>query len=173
MSKPIEHPTAREILAIIAALPADDSDIYYPVDVATAADRHALSYGDLRTLQRQIEQLERATRWASERPRSSCAREMRDQAEHQGACNTQEDDLLRWAFALEALSERLLAADQRIEQLERERAAAPILATLGEWAHQMGRELVPRAGWQDTFGDGMRAAKAQVAAILSIGRART
>jgi hypothetical protein len=117
-----EHPSAREILTVVCSLPADDADIYLPADVATAADRHALSYGDLRTLQRQLETLERATSWIRERPRSSCAREMRDQVEHQGACNTQEGDLLRWAFAFEALSERLLAADQKLEALERDKA---------------------------------------------------
>lgn len=38
-----------------------------------------------------------------EQSRSACAKEMRDQVEHQGACNTCEDDLERWAFSFEAI----------------------------------------------------------------------
>ena len=59
MAKPAEHPSPRETLAVICSLPADDADIYLPADVATGPDAHALTYGDLRTLQRQLEALER------------------------------------------------------------------------------------------------------------------
>lgn len=39
--------------------------------------------------------------------RSKIAREMLDQLHYQGACNTQEDDLERWAFAADALAEAI------------------------------------------------------------------
>lgn len=40
-------------------------------------------------------------------------------------------------------------------------------AALEAWTHQHGKALVPHGGWADTFGDGMRCAKQQVAALLA------
>ena len=61
---------------------------------------------------------------------------------------------LAWEFCLE---------------LARLRAAMPPeeRALLEAWTHQHGAALVPHGGWADTFGDGMRCAKQQVAALLA------
>lgn len=45
--------------------------------------------------------------------------------------------------------------------------ARETLARLGAWADTYGAALVPHGGAADTFGDGVRACKAQVKAILS------
>lgn len=51
------------------------------------------------------------------------------------------------------------------------RTPEEVLGLLGDWVLQHGAALKPTAGSADTFGDGMRAAKDQVARILALTRA--
>lgn len=51
-----------------------------------------------------------------EQARSACAREMRDQIEHQGACNTCEEDLERWAFSFEAIQCMRVEAEAQLAE---------------------------------------------------------
>ncbi|HQR18029.1 MAG TPA: hypothetical protein PK948_06645 [Gemmatimonadales bacterium] len=45
------------------------------------------------------------------------------------------------------------------------RSAEEVLALIGQWVHEHGAALKPRGA--DTFGEGMREAKRQVAALLA------
>lgn len=49
-------------------------------------------------------------------------------------------------------------------EVERMRA---VVSRLGEWVHEFGAALCPRAGAADTYGNGMRWAKNEVATILA------
>lgn len=46
------------------------------------------------------------------------------------------------------------------------------ISLLTEWTRKFGKELCPRAGYSDSFGDGMRAAKHTVARILDASNIR-
>ncbi len=63
------------------------------------------------------------------------------------------------------------AANEWLAQLHdarRERdEARGLLGRIGDWTHQFGAALCPTAGSADSFGDGMREAKRQVATIVA------
>jgi hypothetical protein len=94
--------------------------------------------------------------------RSACAKEMRDQ----GACNTQTDDLERWAFSFEAVQtlrvdaeaevERLRALAEERWQLADERlthiaAANALLERVNVWNERAGTDAELRTICSDVF----------------------
>lgn len=69
---------------------------------------------------------------------------------------------------LERLRARLLDREEKFVAKHAELVAANrALARLGVWADTCGAALVPSGGAADTYGDGVRACKAQVKALLS------
>lgn len=104
--------------------------------------------------------------WAEEAAALSMRLEAQTQRENEGVrlldgivadLRTQLADTKRRAFASEAEAAGFL---QDCEKL------AAQLAALEQWTHQYGAALNPSGKWTDSFGDGMRAAKEQVASLL-------
>ena len=58
-------------------------------------------------------------------------------------------------------------ADLRADLRDQLAAAQAKLAAIGDWCHQAGRNLVPRPGCSDSFGDGIRQAQRTVSNILN------
>jgi hypothetical protein len=95
-------------------------------------------------------------------------------------------ELAAASVELRAMQERAEAAERREHQLGRElrakvtdrterhaecfrqlAAANALLGRIGVWADTYGAALVPHGGAADTYGDGVRACKAQIKAMLS------
>lgn len=56
---------------------------------------------------------------------------------------------------------RMKKAEARVVKLEK------ILSRLSEWTHEYGKNLCPRMGEADSYGDGVRSCKTQVASIIN------
>lgn len=95
-----------------------------------------------------------------------CARDLLGRlASDKEAMRAERDEALASATFERTVANEWLA---QLHDARRERdEARGLLGRIGDWTHQFGAALCPTAGSADSFGDGMREAKRQVATIVA------
>ncbi|MBP9863663.1 MAG: hypothetical protein KBD62_37300 [Kofleriaceae bacterium] len=91
--------------------------------------------------------------------------EFRRMLDHRRALLAERDALGR---SLDASASTVALLSEQVGRAEKDRdEARGLLGRIGDWTHQFGAALCPTAGSADSFGDGMREAKRQVATIVA------
>jgi hypothetical protein len=88
--------------------------------------------------------------------------------EHQGVREVQQIERRIDAVLAEPIEKHVQLSEDQISHECIKEDTAKTLARIEAWTHQYGSNLVPTTGFSDSYGDGMRAAKAQVSELLKV-----